>query len=154
LICAIIAASGGLSDSQNWKFGLVIIPFLVFTKHFFDEDGEPWPDSFRRSVISFMDPNLFFNAVNSIAISARDKLKALSILAKLEKQGRYGVQQALMEELSKNYSNKRKSMFGSALGLILFFIVAISNRLVLDLIYFPYIEPFLCNLHLLDCVTK
>ncbi len=121
---------------------------LIYLSVYLNEIKEKKYINFLQSTaLRIIHPDSLLSAIQKHNLTIKDKMKALNIIKKLDKNKEFGVKQALLEEFIKeqqNYKSSKKMILGSfLLGIIMTFVIPVfAGEMLKDYIYKPYIKPF------------
>ncbi|MEM9547143.1 MAG: hypothetical protein AAGA77_14275 [Bacteroidota bacterium] len=94
-------------------------------------------NTIQESVVKFVNPSKFLGVLRSELKIIKDKSEAIELLQKLKKKKKYGVEVALLEELTILHTNKRHWIITFLIGLSIFILGAIGEGFFQDIIYEP-----------------
>lgn len=101
----------------------------------------------QYTVLKYIEPSRLFETFKESYNEIRNRIKALKILRKLDSKGDYGVKKALVEVIVKENTSSRKFGFTVLGGFLFFILTSIGEGFWQDLLYEPYLKPFLCTIH-------
>lgn len=127
-------------------FFLIIFFVIIVLIKFVDQiNRKDFLNPVQYAVLSYIEPDKLFAAFKERYQSIRNRIKALVIIKKLEDKGEYGIKKYLGEILVKENTSYTKFLWSFFISFIFFIFASVGEGFWQDLLYDPFLKPFLCK---------
>ena len=130
-----------IPKSPSWVYFVLILIMLVY---YLFKSQQKRLNTVQETLINTIEPKILLHELKPDWKKFKDRVKAMKLLKDLNRNKRYGVRKALVEELTKNESNKSDSLKGFIIAFILFLITSIGEGLAQDM-FNDDIKKALCD---------